>query len=410
MRRKVPAGLAITLLAFATGCGRKDGKAPAVLQATPEAIVLIQDNEARCARIGQEGLQRLATAEGEADLNRARTVAEEEAELRALRAARARTSSEGESRPEEPKPLVQPSEIFKKYLAEEAAEELAVADAAQGEIQDLLPQVKAEAPPDLAGAVEALSGAHDQVCLAVRQLRRAAQYRGTLDFAENSYRAAEEKLQPLYTVSATDSRFALHKYSTSLEAARVASRRQNRPAAAKPAKDYDRDQREWQAVQQVQSQQENQQDAALNKWSKQRDKPPEALPKVGIVEKPPPSPEEQTRVMRSWHPGYVAKVGPVKAALANYLRLRKAGLTDPSVRQSCEALLAADSPLLDDVGVLDPPDPQVAKLLRAAFTEIEGLGQACRDGQTAETVFRLDAFERTMAQAVTALHAYSLAP
>ncbi|MFY9823706.1 MAG: hypothetical protein WAM82_20155 [Thermoanaerobaculia bacterium] len=446
MRRRLPAGLAITLLTFATGCGRDHGKPPAVLQATPEAIVLIRDNEARCARIGQDGVQRLATAEEEVDralkTSRAEAYEKEEADLRTERATRALAAAEEEAElrnqktprgraaaqeaaelrisqaramaaagavRDEGKAPPQLSEVFKKYLAEDA-EELAAADAAQDVIQGLLPQVRAEAPPEVAKAVDALSGAQDQVCLAARQPRRLAQYRGTLDFAENSYRAAEEKLLPLYAVSATDTQFALHKYGSNLAAARVASRRQNRPAAALPAKDYDRDQREWQSVQQVQSQTENEHEAALNKWYRKRDKPEEAIPRVKAVEKPPPSPEDQARAMRTWYSGYTAKVGPVKSALASYLRLRKAGTTGESLGQSCEAMMTANGSLLNDPVALEPPDAQAAKLLRAAFTEIEGLAQACRDGQTAETVFRLEAFERVLGEAAAALHAYSLAP
>ncbi len=159
MRRKLSAGpaiLAIVLLAFATGCGRDGGKPPAVLQATPEAVVLIRDNEARCAKIGQDGVQRLTAAERESELN-----------VRTYTTSRARTAAETGFPLEEPKPPLQPSEVFKNYLAEDAAEELAAADAAQRAIQGLLPQVKAEAPPNLASAVEALSGAHDPAVGAV---------------------------------------------------------------------------------------------------------------------------------------------------------------------------------------------------------------------------------------------------
>ncbi|HSS75696.1 MAG TPA: hypothetical protein VLV54_03035 [Thermoanaerobaculia bacterium] len=399
MRRKLPAGMAIMLLAVAASCGRNGGKPPAVLQATPEAIALIRDNEARCAKIGQDGVQRLTTAEGELELN-----------FRSYSTSRTKTAAETSFPTEEPKPPLQPSDVFKRYLAEDAAEELAAADTAQRAIQDLLPQVKAEAPPDLAGAVEALSGAHDQVCLAVRQPRRSAQYRGTLDFAENGYRAAEEKLRPLYTVSATDTQFALHKYGTSLEEARIASRRRNRPEV-RPVKDYDRDKQEWKAVQQVQSQTEVEHEAALNNWYRKRDKPQESMPKLGVVEKAPLSPEEQAQAMKAWHSGYTAKVEAVKAALSNYLRLRNPGAADPAARlAACQTLQKTDATLLADASALEPPDAAVAKPLRAAFTHLQALAEACQIGQNAETAFQLDGFERSLAQAATALHSYSLAP
>jgi hypothetical protein len=412
MRRMLPAGLAITLLIFATSCGRDRSKPPAVLQTTPEAIFLIRDNEARCAKIGQEGTQRLAAAEEDAELGRKvrESIGDRvELDLRTGRISRAQTAAEAGSSPEEPKPPVKPSEVFKNYLAEEAAEELAAANAAQGAIQDLLPQVKVEAPADLASAVEALAAAHDQVCLAVRQPRLSTQYRGSLDVAETGYRAAEEKLQPLYTVSATDSQFALRKYRPRLDEARTAARGRSRPGGALPAKDYERDQREWQATQQLQAQQEVEHEVAVKKFYGKRDESP-SVPRLGVITKPAQSPEDLAQAMKVWYPRYTAKVGQVKTALAAYLRLRKAGVTGDSLFQSCEAVMAADDPLLKDPVALEPPDPRAAELLRAAFSEIEGLAQACQEGQTAETIIRLDAFERTLAKAATALHAYSLEP
>src|SRR5262249_45998342 len=157
------------------------------------------------------------------------------------------------------------SDAFKKYLESEAAEELAAVDAAQVLIQGLLGQVKTEASPELAGAVAALSGAHDQVCLSIRQFRRSSQYQTTLDFAENGYRAAEEKLRPLYTVSVADSQFALRKYGQRLEEARAAARERKNPAAV-PAKDYERDKQEWQTAQQLQTQQEVEHEVAVKKF------------------------------------------------------------------------------------------------------------------------------------------------
>jgi hypothetical protein len=179
MRRILPGGLVFIFLALPLGCGRDGGKTPAVLQATPEAVVLIRDNEARCAKIGQDGTQRLAAAEMEA-----------ERDIRALASYQLRPQWDNDSPLGTPKPPVQPSEVFKKYLAEDAVEELAAADAAQALIQGLLSEVKAEASPELADAVAALSSAHDQVCLSIRQPRRSSQYQTTIDFAENGYRAA----------------------------------------------------------------------------------------------------------------------------------------------------------------------------------------------------------------------------
>jgi hypothetical protein len=398
MRRILASGLALLLLTFATGCGRGGGKTPAVLQTTPEAVALIRDNEARCVKIGQDGTQRLAAAEVEA-----------ERDIRALGSYRAKSVAEDDPLAETPKPPVQPSEVFKKYLADDAAEELAAADAAQAVIQELLPHVKTEASPELSDAVAALSGAHDQVCLAIRQPRRSAQYQTSIDFAENGYRAAEEKLRPLVTVSATDSQFALHKYGPRLAEARAAARDRSRPAAL-PGKDYERDQREWQAAQQLQTQQEVDHEAALNKYYGKRDGSQQPVPRLGTVTKPTPSPEEQARAMKAWYPHYTAKVSRLKTVLATYLRLKNAGVTDASLYESCEMVMAAVVPLLDDTVALEAPDPQVAKPLRAAYRELEAMAQACRDHETSETIIRLNIFERTLAQAATALHAYSLEP
>lgn|GEM_PF-1620163 len=419
MRRNLPPGLAISLLIFAMGCGR--GKSPDLFQATPEAITLIRDNEARCSKIGQNGFHRLAAAEEEmaGETARAReakgTRPDGRAELdvrtgRLFVPAAVSPGTESSLTPEPAKTLPQPSEVFKRYLDDEAAAELAAADTAQSAIQDLLSKVKAEAPNDLTIAVESLSSAHDQVCTVARQSRASAQYRVALDNAENGYRAAEEKLRPLYTVSETDSQFALHKYGPRLEEARAAARDRNRPAAAVPVKDYESDQREWQAAQQLQSQQQIEHEVAVKKYYGKRDEPqPESVPRLG-VKTPPQSPEDRGQAMKLWYPRYTAKVGAVKAALSTYLRLRNAGVTDSSLPQSCDALMAADGPLLNDPVALEAPDPQVAELLRAAFTELQGLAQACHDGLTAETIIRFDAFERTLGQAAAALRPYALNP
>lgn len=398
MRRISPAAMAILLLTFATGCGRDRGKAAAVLQTTPEVVFLIRDNEARCAKIGQDGTQRLAAAEVEA-----------ERDIRALASYQIKPGKENDSPLDAPKTPVQPSEVFKKYLEGDAAEELAAADAAQGLIQGLLPQVKTEAPAELADAVAALSGAHDQVCLSIRQPRRSSQYQTTLDFAESGYRAAEAKLRPLYTLSATDSQFAIRKYGPRLDEARAASRDRGNPAAV-PAKDYERDQREWQAAQNLQAQQEVEHESAVKKFYGKRDEGPTTVPRLGMVAKPAQAPQDLATAMKIWYPRYTAKVGRVKAALGAYMRLRNAGVTDASLNESCETLMAANVPLLDDPVALEAPDPDVAKPLRDAFTELNGLTQACRDGQTAETIIRSTTFEHALAQAAKAMSVYSLVP
>lgn len=418
MRRRLPPGLAMILLIFATSCGRK---APDLLQATPEAISLIRDNEARCAKIGQDGFQRLAAAEAD--------VAPEATRARLARAARqdgraeldvrtgtlfvpnaVRPGAEPSPTPDSAPASPQPADVFKKYLDDEAAGELAAADSAQGAIQDLLAQVKAEAPADLTTAVESLAAAHDQVCSTIRQARASAQYRGTLETAENGFKAAEEKLRPLYTVSDTDKQFALHKYGPRFEEARAAARERSRTAPAVPGKDYERDQREYQAAQELQVQQQIEHEAAVKKYYGKRDEPrPESVPRLGMKQAP-LSPEDRGQAMKTWYPRYTAKVGGVKAALSTYLRLRNTGVTDASLPQSCDALLAAGGPLLNDPVALESPDPQVAELLRAAFTELQALAQACHDGLTAETTIRLDAFERTLGAAAAALRPYSLNP
>ena len=198
MRRILPGGLVFILLALSLGCGRDGGKAPTVLQATPEAVVLIRDNEARCAKIGQDGAQRLAAAEMEA-----------ERDIRALASYRLRSLRDNDSSLEPSSLPVQPSEVFKKYLAEDAVEELAASDAAQALIQGLLPEVKAEASPEMADAVAALSAAHDQVCLSIRQPRRSSQYQTTIDFAEND-KASNPHLDITSTANYQDLTGTLH--------------------------------------------------------------------------------------------------------------------------------------------------------------------------------------------------------
>jgi hypothetical protein len=398
MRRIHPGGLVFILLALPLGCGR-GGKAPTLLQATPEAVVLIRDNEARCAKIGQDGTQRLAAAEMEA-----------ERDIRALGSYRLRPLREYDSPLDVPSPPVQPSEVFKKYLAEDAVEELAASDAAQALIQGLLPEVKAEASPELADAVAALSAAHDQVCRSIRQPRRSSQYQTTIDFAENGYRSAEEKLRPLYLVSATDSRFALHKYSPPLEAARAATHDKG-TQPVRSAKDYERARKEWQVAQQLQSQQEADHEVAVKKFYGKRDGSRDSVPRLGVAtSRHELSPEELAQAMNAWYPQYTASATRVKTALANFAQLRNAGVTDASLYDSCERVMAGVVPLLNDPMALEAPDPQVAKPLRAAFSELEAMAQACRDHQSSETIIRLNYFDHTLAQAATALRAYSLVP
>lgn len=96
----------------------------------------------------------------------------------------------------------------------------------------------------------------------------------------------EEKLTSLLTVSAMDTQFARHKYGSRLDEARAAAREWSRPAPVLPAKDYERDQREWQAAQQLQTQQEVDHEVALKKWYGKRDGSQESMPKLGVVMKP----------------------------------------------------------------------------------------------------------------------------
>jgi hypothetical protein len=225
----------------------------------------------------------------------------------------------------------------------------------------------------------------------------------------DTYREAEQTLQPLFTPSETDTRFALHKYSSRLDDARAAARAQKQQAVA-PSRDYESDQREWQAAQELQAQQQAEHEAALNNWQqRKRDEPQDTLQKVSVTVRPRQelSPEQKAQAMMDWHAGYKTKVAPVKAALSNYLRLKAAG---SDLALPCQTMLDASNALLADRTALEAPDAQAAKTLRRSFTELQALAEACHNGQTAEAVFRFDAFERTLGQAAAALGPYSLAP
>ena len=380
------------VLTLAGGCGHS-GQQAVVLQATPEAVVLIQDNEARCARIGQDGAQRLAKAEVQAE----RDTRLQGYSYRDLSGQRVNA-----------KPPVDPLEDFKAYLKGDAAEELAAVEAAHDAIKELLPKVKTEAPRAMAAAIAALAMAHEQVCLAMRQPALSEEYQVNLGTAMDAYREAEQTLQPLYTPSETDTRFALHKYSSRLDDARAAAHERKQQAAA-PTRDYESEQREWQAAQELQAQQQAEHEAALNNWQRKRDEPQETLQKVSVTVRPRQelSPEQKAKAMMDWHAGYKAKVAPVKAALSNYLRLKAAG---SDLALPCQTMLDASNALLADRTALEAPDAQAAKTLRRSFTELQALAEACRNGQTAEAAFRFDAFERTLGRAAEALGPYSLAP
>jgi hypothetical protein len=381
------------VLTFAGGCGHS-GQPAVVLQATPEAVVLIQDNEARCARIGQDGARRLAKAEAQEERN---------ARLQGY------SYRDPSGQRVEAKPPVDPIEDFKSYLKKDAAEELAAVEAAHDAIKELLPKVKTEAPRAMATAIAALAMAQEQVCLTMRQPALSAQYQGNLDASVNLYSDAAQTLMPLFTPSETDTQFALHKYSSRLDDARAAARARNQQAAA-PTQDYESEQREWQAAQELQAQQQAEHETALNNWQRKRDEPQDTLQKVSVTMRPRQelSPEQKAQAMMDWHAGYKAKVAPVKAALSNYLRLKAAGSADLAV--PCQTMLDAGTALLADRTALEAPDAQAAKTLRRSFTELQALAEACHNGQTAEATFRFDAFERTLGQAAAALGPYSLAP
>jgi hypothetical protein len=401
MKRTV---LLLLACAAALGCDMVPKAKPTfVLTETPEAITLIQETQEICAKVAKTGSERMRGAE------------EEQQRVRDEALAAARNSGDPAAARSIPPADAATSDALEKYLADEAAPEIAAVDRASGLIRDLLPKVRDEAPRDVAQAVQALFAGEEQVCSRARNPRPTRlSYQESLDYAVHDYENAATKLQTLYTVSSTDAQYALNKYSPLLDEARNGTDRQ---ASASPMRalspdELRRQRKEWESTQDYQSQQQAQHDAAVVRWRQREDKKEPPLGKIGVAPEVAArqnmSPEKRAQTMQAWYSHYSGKVGPVRAALASYMSVRRGPFE--KIVPVCQELVTATSSLVSDPQALDLPDAVAAKTLKKAYDDLQECARACAAGLDAEAAFRLALYQGGLSQATAALQPYGMTP
>jgi hypothetical protein len=405
---KLPAAGRILLVlagAAALGCDLKPKPEATDLTATPEAITLIQETKSRCMKIAKTGLERVRSAEEE--VQREQDAAVEAAERSGVNPDRVRARFAPSSETAE--------NVLDKYLSDEAAPELAAVDRAGELVRDLLPDVKKEAPAELAQAVQALSTGEEQVCRNVRSAKPGkSKYQESLDYAVRDYDAAEAKLQNLYTVSATDAQFALSKFNPLLDQARGGADSHPNSSMKPLTPDQLRQERkEWQATQEVQQQQQAQHDAAVIRWRQRQEGKQPILGKLGVAPdlaaKENLAPEKRRQTMQSWSATYARKVAPVHAALESYLSLRRSG-TQEQLQPVCQSLLDSTTALNADPVALDPPDVVASRALKKAYGDLQECARSCVNGLSAEAAFRLAYYKTAISEAATALQPFNVTP
>jgi hypothetical protein len=384
-------------LAVSLGCDPAAKPVPvADLTATPQAVTLIQEAKERCVKVAKTGLERVRSAE--------------EGEQRQQDEALTAGSREPARRPA----YNLAGDTLESYLKDEAAPELAAVDRAGELIRDLLPEVKKEASPELAQAVQALSSSEEQVCQRVRNAKSSrSSYQESLDYGVHDYDAAEAKLQPLYTVNATDSQFALSKYKPILDQVRASTdRHTDNPMRPLAPEQLRKQRKEWEATQELQQRQQADHDAAVTRWRQREEGKTPILAKVGVAPelaaKESLSPEKRQQTMQTWYARYSGRVAPVHTALSTY----KGVLRGPQDQMLpvCRALMDATSALNADAAALDPPDIVAARALKKAYANLQASAQACLNALTAESAFRLADYEASLSQATAALQPYNVTP
>ena len=399
MKRTV---LLLLVCAAASGCDLAQKPKPApVLTVTPEAITLIQQTKDLCVKVSKVGVERMRAAEEE----------RQRAHDEAVEAARAG----GDPLAAKSIPSAEPpTDTLEKYMNDEAAPDLAAVDRAGSLLHDLLPKVKDEAPGEIAQAVQSLFAAGEQVCSRARGSHLArATYQESLDYAVHDYDNADAKLQAVYTLSATDTQYALNKYKPLLEEARSGADRQT-VSAMRPLspEELRRQRKEWEATQDYQQQQQAQHDAAVVRWRQREEGKEPVIEKIGtapeLAARQSLSPEKRTQSIQAWYTGYSGKVGPVRAALASYMSLRRGSLD--KLAPVCQDLMAATGSIVSDPAMFDLPDATAAKALRKAYTDLQECARACVNGLDAEAAFRLAGYQGAISQATSALQPYGMTP
>ena len=396
----------------AAGCGGQRQRPAGALAVTPEAVVLIQDNEARCAALAKTGIERFRLAEDETQ--RARKLAASEERLRLARTAARIEPADGFTPPSTLPPA--PADRFAGFLAGEAAGDVAVIDRVGELVAKLLPQVDGEAPPATAQAVRDLLHAEEEVCRSARGAESSTALRRGSEAAVRGYRDTAAKLEPLVTPSEIDAQFARHKYGTLLDQARAAAAAHGPGAPGRLARmtpeEFADQRRNWQATQDRQGRQQAAHEIAVHTWrARDADEPRAPLATVGAAHPQLQAGESRDLLqqrMRSWFAVYTVRAAPVRAALARSLSLLKKPGAD--ARPACHDLLSTSTVFLTDPAALDAPDDAAAQALKQAYGELQELGRACSDGLPTESTFRIASFERQIENAATALKPYGVRP
>jgi hypothetical protein len=378
-RRSTPALLA-GIAVLAAGCTQP--KAPAALTATPELVTLIDDTEARCAKIGKAGLQKIRDAENDPS----------------------RTSSS----------YVSYRDAHQKYLDSEAVPELAMVDRAGELVAELTPKAREETSAEILSAIQGLQHAEEQLCQRARSARpSAANLKENLDYAAQGYKEAQARLAPLYTVGDTDVQYARHRFDSLLEAARAAAPSGMAAGAAKlTGEKYEQQRQEYAAAQDFQTRQEAEHAAAVSRWREREegDKADRQRAKAALDRMPTQgtTPEQLQQSLRTWSASYAAKSAPAKAALADYLTVRQGSAEE--IQPVCQTLLAATSTLLADRAALDAPEYVAGRALKRAYASLRNCGQLCATGYNAQAVIELGDYVKALREAESALRPYGVTP
>lgn len=391
--RALPLRTLAVLLSGSLGCGLTEPPPDAKplvkgQEAVRDAVGLAIENKDRCLEVGRGGADRLVEE-----------------------------SLEYQRNPGAPSP----EKSFRHYVEVEVAPEIAAASETAKTIDGLIPQVKKEASPELAQAVEELARAQRTVCLrAEEKAVTAASYEDRISEAVYGYESALVAVERLYTITPGDRALVAARYRSAVQEAadrvrRTVERakswkRRDEPApvaavSSKSPEELAREQREWQEHQRLVAEKEAAHQAALEQWRRERAKREETVPgqKVGGVDEP-----VSAEAMKTWHAAYAPKAAPVRTALARYLPVaRKADLDTQEV---CRDLRDSTAALLDDKTALDAPDRKVGRALEDAYKELQGAARACLAANPLEAHFRLRDGEAALGRAASLLKAYSLRP
>lgn len=422
MSRNRPATVALAVAAVvAAGCGRNQGTgqaqapqpapqpsiqgveavaAPAemTVESTREVVALLQDNKDRCLGVARHGLALLDSAA-------------------------AGTQDESAGKP-----------AFKHQLLEEEARPLAEARAVSREIDKRIRQIRSEVSGQVVGALNAMHRAQQRICSeALADRVFLADYRSKISDAVLDFDRAASDLDANFRPTPEQRQKVRNELSDVLRTARLEGEDDadvfadaaswdidvDEARALSPG-EYARQKKEWQEHQKKlerrRQERERARREAQRSWRPEREKTD--MPRVGYGEDtadrpaasglPAPLPEADPQRVKTWYRVYASGVHPFKQALGSYLADRDGALA--ARKPACEAVAATAGDALGDEALLDSPDDQVEKALRAAFGSFRAAALACLAGRSDEERRSFEAGNRSLALAAKRLDAYGLRP